>query len=334
MRLFVRTVAVLVLLAACDGVSDPIALPRIISAELRRADHGKGVTVAVGHYAEEGNPQNQAMILVTSDGQNWRHAIEDVEGRLLDVAYGNGVFVAAGENNLLLVSENGRSWRRIDIDDNTFLEHLIYGGGHFWLHGHHLPHGGFLFAVSPDGIHWEQTSLQNFLGGQITTGDGGFLATGYDEYVQTSPDGVTWTTVPVPGLSRIGALGYSGGAFFGIAFPPLNNPEEVAGLSQVPTIGPGEIVTSLDGVHWNSTPIAKAPFIHQLHRHRGVWYGIDGNVLHASSDGRNWLVDYDEIIPFTDVASHGDVLVVVGVRSISSRKADKQWKVQEIPGWR
>src|SRR5690625_74016 len=132
-------------------------------------------------------------------GQNWVER-QNLGNRVRDLAYGNGVFVAATFNSIsesnIWTSTNGETWTLRKTGDGVSM--LTYGGGQF-VAG---MYGSYTVWTSPDGETWTQ---QQDIGdgdtaspgvaaiSSIAFGGGVFVASTANGNIWTSPDGANWT---------------------------------------------------------------------------------------------------------------------------------------------
>jgi photosystem II stability/assembly factor-like uncharacterized protein len=145
---------------------------------------------------------------------------------LHDVTYGNGLFVAVGQNGTILTSPDGARWTARASGADNFLSGVTYGNGLFvavgvavrssssWLSGW-LP--GPTMLTSPDGVTWtEQTSPTNNELKDVTYGNGLFVAVGEDGTILTSRDGVDWTEQISPTNNSFLSVTYGNGRFVAV----------------------------------------------------------------------------------------------------------------------
>jgi len=117
--------------------------------------------------------------------------LEDLHG----LTYGNGLFVAVGDNGTILTSPDGTTWTQRTSPPGPFgarvhLYDVTYGNGLFVTVGG--DNGTIL--TSPDGTTWAKRNSgtsEEFLG--VAYGNGIFLTIGLNGNILISPDGTTWT---------------------------------------------------------------------------------------------------------------------------------------------
>lgn len=130
----------------------------------------------------------QGSILTSPNGIDWTPLQDSgTSNNLWGVAYGNGRFVAVGED-IILTSTNGTSWDQI-YPSGYFLYGVTYGGGKFVAVGENGT-----IVTSLNAFDWE---LQNYSGPNlrgVDYGNGRFVAVGDQGTIVTSSDGgITWT---------------------------------------------------------------------------------------------------------------------------------------------
>lgn len=127
---------------------------------------------------------------VSADGINWQEI--DAPGAMYAaaVAYGNGVFVAAGNSGLIWTSADGFTWESHSVENAPNLNGVAYGKGRFVIVGD----GGFT-ATSDDGVQWTSTFIEH----DSPIRGVGFALNRFilscNSEVFTSPDGVQWLMV-------------------------------------------------------------------------------------------------------------------------------------------
>lgn len=167
---------------------------------------GSGVYLGVEKF---GSP---AGLWSSTNGREWK-PLPPMEAGLLDVAYGNGKFVAVGSRGEVGTSAEGRDWIFDTSGTRRSLNQVVFGKGVF------VAVGDFNTCLtSTNGIQWTRRQLTTpwpFAGRftDIAFGNGTFVAANGFE-VFSSANGTTWTRTEflslVPGIYRIN---YAAGAF-------------------------------------------------------------------------------------------------------------------------
>lgn len=121
----------------------------------------------------------------SDDGVTWHFvSAGDTTTPTYHLAYGDGVFVAVGDKQVLH-STDGKVWTAgTTLTVNA--EGIVYAQGHFTVVGN-----GHAF-VSDDGVHWDDHADASVPGAALTYGDGVYLAVGWQS-IRRSTDGVHWT---------------------------------------------------------------------------------------------------------------------------------------------
>src|SRR6266480_847676 len=202
---------------------------------LTAAMYGQGEFMVVGWGS---------MVIRSLNGFDWAQALQlggPPGGGSADhfycAAYGNGMFVAGGQQNMLLaISPNGVNWT--NIFRTIGREHLYgvtFANGRFVGVGLGSPGSGqnSLIITSINGIDWRGPSTSpttNCLYG-VAFGNGLYVAVGELGTIISSPDGSNWTVQNSGTLNNLRAVTFTGSRF-------------IAGGDA------HTIVTSVDGVSW------------------------------------------------------------------------------------
>jgi len=152
--------------------------------------YGNGQFVAVGGHVQDfwaSGFLDVGSIVTSADGTNWLVRVAGISPGLRKVAYGNGQFVAMGENGIMLSSADGVNWTQPQqlTDWSLGPDGIAYGNGHFVV----LSRTGILESgsiITLAAIRDAQTGLPRLsLEGP----------TGLNYAIQSSPDLITWQTV-------------------------------------------------------------------------------------------------------------------------------------------
>lgn len=237
-----------------------------VTGSLKKICFAKGIFTVVGLYG---------YIATTPDGNNWTLVTSRPWQPVRGIAYGNGVWVAAG-GTAISTSSDGVSWtlQYATGDTDQKLNSVAYGNNKFVAVGTSKN-----ILTSPDGRNWTQqtTSSDKSDLSDIVFGNGVFVcvATGNGSgTVLTSPDGVNWTPGSLGSTSLYAPRITFGNGIF-------------AAISQIET---NKVYTSSDGVTWVERSFSPSETIHDITYGNNVFV-IVGNwgKIYRSTDGVNWL---------------------------------------------
>jgi hypothetical protein len=157
---------------------------------------------AAGKFVVVGTRDTSGAVLTSDDGLNWSQKGSDYP--LRSIAYGNGLFVAAGgdcrysENTYFLTSSDGELW----IDHyltNGRLQSIAFGNGLFVAVGGRDPEAGCdaTAMTSVDGAHWTPLAYNPVTAPMVGShtvvyGNGRFVAADLSGRISTSIEGRTW----------------------------------------------------------------------------------------------------------------------------------------------
>ncbi len=230
----------------------------------------------------------------------WVVRTEEAGVLLYGVAYGEGLFVAVGENGFILTSPDGVTWTWRDSGVNTSLGGVTYGNGRFVAVGQEGT-----VVTSPDGITWTSGSLGIGLPlAAVTYGNGRYVAVGYNT-VATSTDGASWSYKRVDFYGPCYDIVYGSGRFVAacdggiyLSSDGLTWAQKSAGVSLGVVYGNGRFVvtgpdrlvwSSTDGETWTSRTSGVSGDFWGIAFGNGkyVAVGVDG-VIATSTDGETW----------------------------------------------
>ena len=194
-------------------------------------------------------------------------------GYWMSVEYGNGLFVATGDN-AVMTSPDGITWTSQTSAANDEWWDVTYGGGTWVAVGY----GGRLMS-STNGADWTQRiapdSNDRY---SVTYGNGIFVAVaegGGNSQIISSPDGITWTSRTSPNSLKWHAVAYGNGLFVAVARTGD---------------GTNQVMTSPDGFTWTAGTSAAGGDWRGIGYGNGLWvatkYG--SNQVMTSPDGFTW----------------------------------------------
>jgi len=201
---------------------------------------------------------------------------------MYDVQYGNGAFVAVGENLTIQSSNNAATWtsRYQNTSSNTSFYAVSYGNGIFFAVGG----SSNIWTSTNNAVTWTQATTPNQDGlytlRGAAYGNGVYIAVGrfgYDRirsYVLSSTDTITWT-------QRSWATSNTDGALRGAAY----------GNGVYVAVGDNNFVKSKNGTTWTVATRDTAGPIGQFFDvayGNGLFVAVGTAGIQTSSDGSTW----------------------------------------------
>jgi len=166
-----------------------------------RSASGNGVTVKVARQT--------AIWTTTTNGLSWLERSPNSPFRFYDVAFGNGIFVAVGNEGALVTSCDGASWTTRNSDTDSRLRGIAFGKNMFVAVGHEGT-----IITSKDGIKWTtRNSLTTTRLQMVAFDRDKFVVVGWKGVILTSSNGTRWQ-VRNSGISdRLDGITYRDGRF-------------------------------------------------------------------------------------------------------------------------
>lgn len=265
---------------------------------------GNGVSVIVAALAT-GPPYNTSpCTFFSTDGINWETnqagntPPTGPTNGFTSVAFGNGIFVAAGGGSLGL-STNGSAYATV-TNSPDLSSVIAYTNGFVGVGA-----SGVVYQ-STNGLYWTQrTSATDNNLHTITAGNGLLVAVGDAGAIQTSPGGTIWT-------SRNSGTSLT---LFGVTY--ANNLFVAVGQS-------GTVLTSPDGINWSGQ------FSGLLTNFLSITYGSAGflavglgGTIITSPDGTNWMTQSSGTQASLESASFGNgYYLVTGTGAVAMTSPD------------
>ena len=233
---------------------------------------GAGRFVAVGRTYSFSLSAYEGSIYSSSDGRIWERSTIPSGNGINSVAYGNGVWVAAGNDGRCFRSTNsGVDWSAVNVPatppfaTNT-LSSLAYGNGTF------VAVGETNVFTSTDGLNWEDHSDNTAIDywqtlDELAFANGRFFAGGfYAGIVYSDDNGQNWqaATMPANNYYTVRALVAGDGWLMA-----------AADLEASPDFPPVFLV-SQDGSSWSEASIVPAPDVSALAFGSGRAVGVLG----------------------------------------------------------
>ncbi|MES2696536.1 MAG: hypothetical protein V4773_23910, partial [Verrucomicrobiota bacterium] len=180
--------------------------------------------------------------------QNWQWANSlPASIQWKDVTFGNGTYVAVGDDGMIATSADGGAWtmRRMNTAQ-VVLNAVEFADGRFVAvgMGTETRIGAALIMTSTDGITWATNdTIANSVNAQlrdVAYGNGTWVISGFGgARFMSSTDGATWTQRAAPGTGIPGKIAFGAGRF-------------------VSTASGNTGYTSTDGITWTSVNVAPA----------------------------------------------------------------------------
>ena len=154
----------------------------------------------------------------SADGITWTATSMGTSATWVDVAFGEGKFVAiASDSTTVRISLDGEVWDQTGTLPSTGFTAIAYGMGLFVA----VRSGTTNAASSTDGVTWTSRTLPSSSAwNDVTWGNGRFVAisnTASSTVAAYSLDGTTWTASTLPATATWTKVGYGQGVFFAVS---------------------------------------------------------------------------------------------------------------------
>lgn len=178
--------------------------------------YGGGKYVAVGQDYDFSISNWVGIIYTSTNGTTWTQRRRQ-GGVLRKVATGNGTFVAVGDGGLILSSPDGITWTPRTSGITRVLNGVAFGGGVFVAAGYQNSVPGVILT-SPDGTSWTDTSSgTNFGNSQgfydVDWCNDRFLGSGWYGRLRHSTDGGASFSSKLTDYHRIAGMAYGNGVY-------------------------------------------------------------------------------------------------------------------------
>lgn len=165
----------------------------VSSATINGAVHAGGKWIVVGNSGQSGDFD---FIGSSVDGINWTRRQCALEMQLWAVAFGNGLYVAVGDNGGIVTSPDGETWTVRNSRVSQTLRAIIHDGTRFIAAG-----AGGRIVTSIDGVVWNPGIIDPAMtvvsaiahGGGVYVAIGTSLAIEGRSRIKVSSDLTTWT---------------------------------------------------------------------------------------------------------------------------------------------
>ncbi|MBN1576298.1 MAG: hypothetical protein JW913_07100 [Chitinispirillaceae bacterium] len=182
-------------------------------ATMVTVSYGNGLFIMVG---------SEGGIFTSPDGSSWTTRDCGVTGFLNGVVYGNGIFVVCGDYNsvdtmsVILTSPDGITWTKQYSGVHTTLWPIAFAKNRFLVannNWYRAAKEGVIVMYSFDGVVWNQvTGMTNYLQ-DIIYANNRFVSVGRNGTIQTSEDGITWTSRTSGTTKQLTGIAYGNDCF-------------------------------------------------------------------------------------------------------------------------
>jgi hypothetical protein len=266
-----------------------------------------------------------AVVGRSDDATVWEWSSIGVQGALLTVGYGNGIYVAGGvrvssggsASGFLLRSTDGSSWQEVAVPSATAWNSVAWGNDIF-LATAAVGSFGTILARSADGMTWEGIAETSMPDAMVAFADGRFHVTGSAGAIYSSLNGDSWATRSVAEVNRIAVVSEIAGGIAASAFldpgsssAPQNfftitgggeGPLEVnqvdfegfilryaEGNDAIAGLSPQGLLRSDDLADWTVTAVVQHPAeLQDLVFAAGRFVAVGRGAVRTSSDGAAW----------------------------------------------
>ena len=260
------------------------------------------IAYGAGTFAAVSNIGSGNRAMTSPDGVTWTAQATPANNPYVALAYGAGVFSALTSNGSRgMYSADGITWTQSAASSELSANGVTFGGGKFVAA---LDNGQM--AYSTDGINWTAVTVGSNDWGDVTYGDGKYVAVSLNtgtlgKRSAVSTDAITWTVYTTIHPSQIG-IAYGNGLYvscgISYAFPRGGVQYSSDGQTWLEATVPDELyvditfannlfvaisttgtcIKSNDGVHWSSITISS-------HAWKGITYGVSSFVVVGGSGG-------------------------------------------------
>jgi hypothetical protein len=227
------------------------------------------------------------------------------------ISFGEGTFVAVGDQGTIVSSTDGINWVAQNSQTTNNLSGIAFDGGSFVVVGS----GGTILG-SVDGVSWVNHSYSNGTLGGIAFGNGIYVATDIrrsSARFYRSQDSISWTNKSVsPYFTLSGGIAFGDGKFvaLGIQAPPCFGEDGCTPPPPTP-----RAFNSTNGLTWivQSLPTTNLVWRDVAHStNLFLTVGANGSIMMASPD-LNWSLGTSGITNnLLSIAFAGNVFVITG----------------------
>jgi hypothetical protein len=238
-------------------------------------------------------------IASSANGISWTIRSSGTSSNLRRVRYGNGTFIAVGDSGTVLTSSNGVTWSNRVSGTAQSLSGVGFANG-LWIA---VGSAGTILS-STDGIDWsgQPSGTTSDLNG-IAFGNSSFVVAGNNTSILTSPDGTNWTSLRALTSQNLASVSYGSSNFVAVGFA-------------------GTVLGSTDGTSWVQRNSGTALDLYSITWGKNIFVAA-GQTIISSPDCINWTTrDSESGLSIEAVAFLNGSFMAVGDNGIMRVSTD------------
>ncbi len=321
-----------------------------LGTDAYNADSFLGIAFGNGRLITVGTSSRtvESAILISADLNSWKRRTFNLVESLIDIAFGNNMFVAVGYDGAIFSSPDGSEWvlRKLGTND---LRGVVFGDGRFVVVGDNKT-----ILISTDGVSWPLPSsgTRNTLN-EVAYGAGKYVAVGEYGTVLTSTDGDSWVYRTTGVTTELKKVVFGNDRFVAIGRDIVLVSDSGAGIKWnnyfdkdrgslndlafgngvfVGIGGFGRLLASVDGKVWQKQKLEGRVRLRNIIFADGKFLLIGRNNIFESSNGYSWQqVSANNRSLSTSITAANGLLVGVGdygTIEISTVESADRWSVQ------
>lgn len=206
---------------------------------------------------------------------NWTTRNSPVTNNLWGVTYGDGKFIAVGDQGTIISSDNGSNWVIQSSGVSATLRSVTYAAGRFAACG-----DGGTIIISTNGVDWsvQDSKTSNGLSA-ITYGNGTYVVVGPGAFSATSPDGSNWTPAGSGLTGDLFGVAYGNGLFISVGSTAARD----SGLMFSSTDGASWQQETSRGKSLDAACSGAGTFVVG-----GTFFSLNQDLLLVSTNGNTW----------------------------------------------
>ncbi len=233
--------------------------------------------VAVGSIHDDISGIRRATIQASADGAVWQNGQIDHGPPLLAVAWGDGHYVAVGEQGNVQSSNDGVQWTTQAPPWGTpRMSRIVHGAGVFVALGTDSVDEPWFFLVSSDGENWTRVEPPLDRIADLVWNGSAFLATTRHGRSLRSTNGLQWSVLDGPPYGEYERLAWNGREYRAVA----GFPNQSVGVSQ-------------DGVHWTDEDVGSRWPIAALAGNAVQWVAVGFRAIVLTCGDTVLSADFD-----------------------------------------